>query len=514
MWCGSSCGARSTALLIVSTWLATATTDGGHRRRGPRHGAHSRRRARVAAGVGAGGGRDRARPVAFVLAAQQRWRRLALVACRRRRPAPPPSCSSTGGWTSLAPVPTRSTTGRGWRRPGSRRCPTSPVWSAAAMVGKPWMSRPWRRATDVTVVALIAIVVVAGTQGRHRAGVGRGPRSGGGSSRLDGVRRAEPAAGSGRGGQSPSGRRSRHRRSDPRSGRRRAIAALHGRHRRRRGASSSRCTRETAATPTCCIAGTERCCCGGRVTRWPADSLQHDVEHHAFLLLLAGRGGVSCPRVEVVTGLPDGSMALALELHRRDAPRRARRRRHRRRAARRVVVLVRTLHDRHLAHRCATSRQRARCRRPAGADRLRIRPGLGIAEIAGDRPRRAADVARHHRRPGAGRRRRRCACSGPPTSPQRCRSCNRWRCRPRTRRAASKTLLRELRSSVEADDGRASGGTRAARAGPRPHRPDDRRTGRRLLRPAPAAGERRRQLRRHQVGELGMVGSSPWSCRW
>jgi undecaprenyl-diphosphatase len=46
---------------------------------------------------------------------------------------------------------------------------------------------------------------------------------------------------------------------------------------------------------------------------WPSASLQEDVEHQAFLLLLAGQGEVACPRVELVTRLPDGSMALVLE---------------------------------------------------------------------------------------------------------------------------------------------------------------------------------------------------------
>ena len=44
----------------------------------------------------------------------------------------------------------------------------------------------------------------------------------------------------------------------------------------------------------------------------PSLSLDHDVEHQAFLLLLAHEAGVTVPAVEALTRLPDGSMALAL----------------------------------------------------------------------------------------------------------------------------------------------------------------------------------------------------------
>ena len=46
---------------------------------------------------------------------------------------------------------------------------------------------------------------------------------------------------------------------------------------------------------------------------WPTLSLEHDVEHEALLLLLARAGGVNCPALKVLTTLPDGSMALAMQ---------------------------------------------------------------------------------------------------------------------------------------------------------------------------------------------------------
>src|SRR6185436_2963846 len=45
---------------------------------------------------------------------------------------------------------------------------------------------------------------------------------------------------------------------------------------------------------------------------WPSPSLKLDVEHEALLLLLARQGGVTCPRVELLASLDDGSIALAL----------------------------------------------------------------------------------------------------------------------------------------------------------------------------------------------------------
>ena len=45
----------------------------------------------------------------------------------------------------------------------------------------------------------------------------------------------------------------------------------------------------------------------------PAQSLEDDVEHEALLLLLAQQAGVTCPAMQVLTTLPDGSVALGVE---------------------------------------------------------------------------------------------------------------------------------------------------------------------------------------------------------
>ena len=44
-----------------------------------------------------------------------------------------------------------------------------------------------------------------------------------------------------------------------------------------------------------------------------SSSLHRDVEHEALLLLLAERGGITCPGLRAVVGLPDGSMVLAMD---------------------------------------------------------------------------------------------------------------------------------------------------------------------------------------------------------
>jgi glycosyltransferase 2 family protein len=46
---------------------------------------------------------------------------------------------------------------------------------------------------------------------------------------------------------------------------------------------------------------------------WPPPALARDVEHEAFLMMLASRHGVACPALRTVAALPDGSMVLAMQ---------------------------------------------------------------------------------------------------------------------------------------------------------------------------------------------------------
>ena len=188
---------------------------------------------------------------------------------------------------------------------------------------------------------------------------------------------------------------------------------------------------------------------------WPSISLQGDVEHQAFLLLRAGQGDVSCPRVELVTRLPDGSMALALEYidGRRldefdpetinaemlDA----------------VWSEVRTLHERHLAHRALRAGnvmivdgrpvlldfgfgEDSASPRMQAIDRAELLASLG--STVGPEPAVAAAVR----------------VLGPTDAATALPFLQPLGLSAATRRAASKTLLKELRASVETTTGQPS----------------------------------------------------------
>ena len=171
--------------------------------------------------------------VAIVLAAQQRWRRLALVAAAGVAGAAVFVLADTR--LELAGGVPEAVSGGTWlASPDFPSLPYIAGLSAAAMVGKPWMSRPWRRATDLAVIALVAVVAIAGTLGVPELLLAAALGSAVGAAVLTVVRCAEPPAVPGGGRRRPAGSRPRRRRPDPRAGRRRAIAALHGCHGRRR----------------------------------------------------------------------------------------------------------------------------------------------------------------------------------------------------------------------------------------------------------------------------------------
>src|SRR3954454_669558 len=51
----------------------------------------------------------------------------------------------------------------------------------------------------------------------------------------------------------------------------------------------------------------------GTADRWPSTNLRQQVGYEGFLMMLARRGGVRCPRVAAVAPLGDGSVVLAME---------------------------------------------------------------------------------------------------------------------------------------------------------------------------------------------------------
>ena len=121
--------------------------------------------------------------VAIVLAVQQRWRRLVLVAAagvaasaifviadrRLDLAGGLPDAVDSGTWLAAPDFPS---------------LPFIAGLAAAAMVGKPWMSRPWRRATDLAVAVLVGAVAIAGTLGVLEAPAGGGARARSGAALL------------------------------------------------------------------------------------------------------------------------------------------------------------------------------------------------------------------------------------------------------------------------------------------------------------------------------------------
>ena len=201
--------------------------------------------------------------------------------------------------------------------------------AAATIVGKPWLTRAWRRSADRALLLLVLTMIVAGTSGLAElllavtagslagaavlVAVGAPNRRPSPLAVAEGLRRsgldvtgADASSGPSAGGPSSTGRRW------PTARRR-----------------SSRCTPGTAATPTCSTAATARCCCAIPATTGRQRRSDGDVEHEGLLLLLARRGGVRCPELRALTSLPDGSMVVAMERRRRAPARHARSRRDR-----------------------------------------------------------------------------------------------------------------------------------------------------------------------------------------
>jgi undecaprenyl-diphosphatase len=252
-------------------------------------------------------------PVAVVvlLALQRRFRRLGLVVLAAGvgaalltlvdaaldLPGRVPGAISTGTWVA------------------STRFPSLAFLAAAAAVttvGKPWLSHQWRRAADVALVVLAAVMALAGSAGGPglllaiavgaaagcallvafgapnrrptAAAIGDALRQAGldvaglALARAEGGRAqlyvAESAAGS------------------------RTFLKVYGRDSR---------------DADVLYRGSRVLLLRGPNDDWPSWTLRPDVEHQALLLMLARQGGVTCPAVEVLTSLPDGSMILGLE---------------------------------------------------------------------------------------------------------------------------------------------------------------------------------------------------------
>ncbi len=184
--------------------------------------------------------------------------------------------------------------------------------AAAAVVGKPWLSREWRRSADRGLLLLLAVLVIAGTSGLAEVLLAVTAGSLVGAALL--VAFGAP-----------------NRRPSPQ-----AVAdalaaaglpavgltlerAVGGRSQLYRGAmadGSSTFIKVYSADSRdadVLFRGYRRLILREPGDEWPAASLDRDVEHEGLLLLLACRGGARCPELRGFTSLPDGSAVLAME---------------------------------------------------------------------------------------------------------------------------------------------------------------------------------------------------------
>jgi undecaprenyl-diphosphatase len=185
---------------------------------------------------------------------------------------------------------------------------------AAAVVatGKPWLNRAWRRAADASIVVLTLVLAVVGTAGLPELLLALAIGMAGGEAVLVAFgapnRRASPASvveGLANSGvqvmsltlqRAEGGRAQLYRATD---------ATGHGVFVKVYGRDSRDADLLYRAYRTTVFRGT---------TDWPAPNLARDVEHEALLLLLAHQAGVASPGLEALTTLPDGSIALAIDL--------------------------------------------------------------------------------------------------------------------------------------------------------------------------------------------------------
>jgi uncharacterized protein (TIRG00374 family) len=301
----------ATALLILWTWLATSTTEGVTTDLGRATGRVPVAVRELLLALAQVGAVVVPAAVAVVLAVQQRWRRLALVASagvagvalfvvvdsRLDLAGGLPDAVNSGTWLASPDFPS---------------LPFIAGLAAAATVGKPWMSRPWRRATDIALALLVGAVAIAGTLGVPEVllAAALGTTVGAAILTLFGAPNRRPAPATVASALHAAGldvvdltlERAEGGRSQLYTigiaGGGRAFAKVYARDSR---------------DADLLYRGYRTLLLRGPSDAWPSVSLQEDVEHEAFLLLLARQGGVASPDVELVTRLPDGSMALAME---------------------------------------------------------------------------------------------------------------------------------------------------------------------------------------------------------
>jgi undecaprenyl-diphosphatase len=249
--------------------------------------------------------------VVIVLMIEQRWRRLGLVllagACGAAffalldalldLPGRVPGAVTDGTWVASTRFPSLAYVAGA---------------AAATAVGKPWLGRPWRRAADIGLVVLGVIMAIAGSAGVPELALALASGLFVGAALLVAFgapnRRPSPAAVAaalGDAGLFVSGLTLER----AEGGRAQLYVA--------NGANGDRAFVKVYAQDSrdadLLYRGYRTAILRQSTEDRPSVSLDHDVEHQAFLLLLAREAGVTVPAVEALTRLPDGSMVLALD---------------------------------------------------------------------------------------------------------------------------------------------------------------------------------------------------------
>ncbi|MBV9951141.1 MAG: hypothetical protein JO291_04270, partial [Acidimicrobiia bacterium] len=195
------------------------------------------------------------------------------------------------------------------------RFPTLPYLTGAAAVttvGKPWLSRSWRRTGDLVLTVLALVMAIAGIAGvpELALAVAAGAAAGAAVLVVFGAPNRRPTPAAVAAALAAAGLPIRDldlRRAE--GGRTQLYEAVPVDGDPLFLKVYSRDSRDAdlvyRAFRTALLRGT--------ADRWPSTNLRQQVAYEGFLMMLARRGGVRCPRVAAVAPLGDGSVVLAME---------------------------------------------------------------------------------------------------------------------------------------------------------------------------------------------------------
>jgi len=249
--------------------------------------------------------------VVVMLVWQRRWRRLLIAVTAAASGAA--VVFALNALIDLGPTVSGALTGGDWLLPAD--IPSLPMVGAAiasTTVGKPWMSRPWRRAADRVLLVALVGMAVAGTAGAPALllAVAAGGAVGTGLLVAIGApnRRPSPsavAAALRAGGLDVRGLQLQ-----------RAVGGRAQLYQATLGDETTAYVKvygQDSRDADVLYRGYRRTVLREPGDCRPAASVARDVEHEALMLLLARRSSVRSPELRAIVELPDGSAALAID---------------------------------------------------------------------------------------------------------------------------------------------------------------------------------------------------------